>query len=121
MEAGVEHGVHCVARVGKRDRDVEQEVAARRIRDDRSLVTDDRIIEAGLLEIRPDRPKHPAGHDDHVRAALPRAAERVARARAQHAVLRDQRPVEVEREGGNAPRKIRGELYGALPPVDVTT
>jgi hypothetical protein len=41
----------------------------------------------------------------------------------QHAVLGDQRPVEVEREGGDAPREALRELdrYGVLPPVDVTT
>jgi hypothetical protein len=108
-------------RLGERERDVEQELAARRIRDDGALVADDGIVKASRLEVRPNRAEHPAGDDDHVRAARPRAHERVARARPQHAVLRDQRPVEVEREGGDAPREIRGKLYGALPPVDVTT
>ena len=41
----------------------------------------------------------------------------------QHAVLGDQRPVEVEREGGDVPREAlrERERYGALPPVDSTT
>jgi hypothetical protein len=51
------------------------------------------------------------------------ARERLPRARPQHSVLGDQRPVEVEREGGDPLRKVLRELdrYGALPPVDVTT
>jgi hypothetical protein len=41
----------------------------------------------------------------------------------EHAVLGDQRPVEVEREGGDAPRESVRELdrYGTWPPVEVTT
>jgi hypothetical protein len=41
----------------------------------------------------------------------------------QHPVLADQRPVEVEREGGDSPREFLRKLerYGVLPPVDVTT
>jgi hypothetical protein len=52
-----------------------------------------------------------------------RPGERVACPRPQHAVLGDQRPVEVEREGGDAPREPLREddRYGALPPVEVTT
>jgi hypothetical protein len=49
--------------------------------------------------------------------------ECVLRPRPQDAVLGDQRPVEVEREGGYARRESLRELdrYGAVPPVDVTT
>ena len=43
------------------------------------------------------------------------------RAGPQHAVLGDQRPVEIESERGDVPRERRGELYGAVPPVAVTT
>jgi len=39
----------------------------------------------------------------------------------QHAVLGDQRPVEVEREGADARREPRRKLYGAVPPVESTT
>jgi hypothetical protein len=49
------------------------------------------------------------------------AVEGLACARPQHAVLRDQRPVEIEREGGDARREAGGKLYGTVPPVDVTT
>jgi len=58
-----------------------------------------------------------------VGARRPRARECLLGARPQHAVLADQRPVEVEREGGDLPRESLWELdrYGALPPVDVTT
>jgi hypothetical protein len=50
-----------------------------------------------------------------------RALERLLCARAENAVLGDQRPVEIEREGGDVRRKRGRELYGAVPPVDVTT
>jgi hypothetical protein len=52
-----------------------------------------------------------------------RPRERRLRPRLQHAVLGDQRPVEIEREGGDPPRESLREVdrYGALPPVDVTT
>jgi hypothetical protein len=52
-----------------------------------------------------------------------RAGERLPGARPQLAVLGDQRPVEVEREGGAAPRELRREddRYGAVPPVESTT
>jgi hypothetical protein len=58
-----------------------------------------------------------------VGAAQTGAVERFAGARSQHAVLGDQRPVEIEREGRDAPRERGRELdrYGALPPVEVTT
>jgi hypothetical protein len=121
MEAGVEDRVHRVARVGERDRDVEEERAARRIRDDRALVTDDRIVETGLLEVRTHRAEHPAGHDDHMRAGVANSAERRTCARSQYAVFGDQRPVEIEGEGGDAPREVRREVYGVVPPVAVTT
>jgi hypothetical protein len=41
----------------------------------------------------------------------------------EYAVLGDQRPVEVEREGGDVPREAlrERERYGALPPVEATT
>jgi hypothetical protein len=42
-----------------------------------------------------------------VGAGRARAGERVTRARVQHAVLGDQRPVEIEREGGDVPREPR--------------
>jgi hypothetical protein len=45
-------------------------------------------------------------------------SERVAGARPQDAVLADQRPVEIEREGGDVRRE---RAYGAVPPVEVTT
>jgi hypothetical protein len=58
-----------------------------------------------------------------MRARLSCAREGRLRARAQHSVLGDQRPVEVEREGGDVPREVLRELdrYGALPPVESTT
>ena len=100
---------------------MEQELAGRRVGDDGSLVADDEIVELRLLEVRPHGPEHPPGHDDDVGAGGARPRERVPRARAQHAVLGDQRPVEVEREGGDVRRERGGKLYGAVPPVESTT
>jgi hypothetical protein len=58
-----------------------------------------------------------------MRSGRPRTRERVAGARVQHAVLGDQRPVEVEREGRDVRREAarKNEGYGVLPPVDSTT
>jgi hypothetical protein len=102
---------------------VEKELARRRVGDDGSLVADHEIVEPRLLEVGPHRPEHAPGDDDDVCACRPGPRERVLRPRAQHAVLGDQRPVEVQRERGDAPRESRreGERYGAWPPVDFTT
>ena len=107
---------------GERDRDVEEELARRRVRDDGALVADDEIVEPRLLEVGQHRAEHAAGDDDHVGAGGARSRERLLRPRAQHAVLGDQRPVEVEREGGDVPWESlgEGERYG-VPPVDFTT
>jgi hypothetical protein len=53
----------------------------------------------------------------------PCARERLLGPRAQHDILGDQRPVEVEREGGDPLRESVRELdrYGTVPPVEVTT
>jgi hypothetical protein len=52
-----------------------------------------------------------------------RPLERVLRPRPQHAVLGDQRPVEVQRERGDVRRESLGDgdRYGSWPPVDFTT
>jgi len=118
MEAGVEHGVHRLARGVERDRDVEEELAAPRIRNDGSLVTDDRIV---AREVRPHGAEHPSRHDDHVGAGVANGREGGTSARPQHAVLRDQRPIEIEGESGDVPREVRRKVYGTVPPVAVTT
>jgi hypothetical protein len=102
---------------------VEEENPAHRVGDDRSLVADHEIVEARLLEVRPHRPEHASGDHDDVCARRARPPECFLRARPQQAVLGDQRPVEVEREGGDGPREGLRELdrYGALPPVESTT
>jgi len=56
-----------------------------------------------------------------MRTDVSRSRERLPGARPQHAVLGDQRPVEIEREGGDVRRKRGRELYGAVPPVETTT
>jgi len=101
---------------------VEEELARSRIRDQGALVADDEIVEPRLLEVGTHRPEHAAGDDDHVRARGAGAAERISRARPQHTVLGDQRPVEIGREGGDPLRESSRKLdrYG-VPPVDFTT
>jgi hypothetical protein len=54
-----------------------------------------------------DRPEHPPGDHHDVSSGGARPRERFPRARVQHAVLGDQRPVEVEREGADARWKPR--------------
>jgi hypothetical protein len=56
-----------------------------------------------------------------VRAGVANGGESRARPRPQHPVVGDQRPVEIEGEGGDAPREVRGKVYGTVPPVEVTT
>jgi hypothetical protein len=121
MEAGLDHGVHRLAGLSERDGNVKEELARRRVGDDGSLVTDDEIVELCLLEVRPHCSEHPAGDDHDVGAGGPRTRKRVLGARPQHAVLGDQRPVEIEREGGDVRRKRGREPYGAVPPVEATT
>jgi hypothetical protein len=121
MESGREHGVHRLPGLGERDGNVEEELARRRVGHDGTLVTDDEIVELCLLEVRPYGSEHPPGDDHDMCAGAPGPRERFPGARPQHAVLGDQRPVEIEREGGDVRRKRRRELYGAVPPVEATT
>jgi hypothetical protein len=121
MEAGLDHGIHCFARLRQRDRDVEEKLAGRRVGDDGSLVADDEIVEPRLFEVRPHCPEHASRDDDNMGAGRARPRECVSGARPQHAVLGDQRPVEIECESGDGRRKRGRELYGAVPPVESTT
>jgi hypothetical protein len=121
MEAGREHGIHRLARLGERDRDMEEELARRRVGDDGTLVADDEIVELRLLDVWAYRSEHPSGDHDHVRAARSRARQRFAGAWPKNAVLGDQRPVEVECEGADMRREPGRKLYGAVPPVELTT
>ena len=121
MEAGVEHRVHRLARVGERDRDVQEELAARRIRDDGALVADDRIVEPACSRYgRTARNIRPVTTITCTPAART-ARERRARARSQHAVLGDQRPVEIEGESGDVAAGSPPEGLRGVPPVAVTT
>jgi hypothetical protein len=121
MKAGREHRVHRLPRLRERDGNVEQELACSRVGDDGSLVTDHEIVELCLLEVRPYGSVHPTGDDHYVGARAACVHKRFPGARPQHAVLGDQRPVEIEREGGDARRKRGKKLYGAVPPVESTT
>ena len=70
-----------LARELERDRLVAQPAPARRLGDDGALVTDERIVEAGLERERSRRPEHPSGHEHDVDAGGVRRPQRVARAR----------------------------------------
>ena len=64
---------------------MEQELAGR-VDDDRALVADERIVEAGRLELRQRRSRPSARSTiDHVQPGVARGRERRERARAQHA------------------------------------
>ena len=126
VEPGGDDGVDRLERGRARDRQVPQERAGDRIGDNRALVADDGIVELCLLEIRADAAEHPAGDDDHVRSGRANAPDRLARVRAEYGVLRDERAVEIDREGGDAFGEVGRELdsgliYGGVPPVDLTT
>jgi hypothetical protein len=65
--------------------------------------------------------EHPPGDDDDVGGRCSRAHESLPGPRPEDAVLGDERPVEVERERVDVRRKRWRKLYGAVPPVEVTT
>ena len=101
-----------------------KELAAQRVGDDSALVADDGIVEPCLLEVGLHAAEHPSGHDDHVRAPRAHGGDRLAGARAEHGILCEQRPVEVDRERGDALRERVGKVdqgYGGVPPVAFTT
>ncbi|MDE3024438.1 MAG: hypothetical protein KGI93_02595 [Acidobacteriota bacterium] len=54
-------------------------------------------------------------------AGVARRRDRRFRARPEDGVLADQRPVEIDREGGERMREAGREVYGTVPPVDFTT
>ena len=99
-----------LARELERDRLVQEELPAHGIRHDGALVTDDRSREARLGDVRQDGAEHATGHDDDVQAGVACRRERLARAGAQHAVLADQRPVEIARERSSRARKMLGKV-----------
>ena len=87
-----------------------EELARRRVCDDRALVADHRL---GAREVRTHRLVHPSRHDDHANAARAGGVERGARARAQGEILPDQRPVEVARDRRDVARKVVREVQCA--------
>ena len=123
MEAGRDDGVDRLERDRLRHQDVAEELAGRRIGDDGALVADHRIVDPGLEDVRTDRAEHPARDDDHVDAGRAHRRDRGRGPRPQQRVRRDERPVEVRREGLDLAREVVRELdrsYG-VPPVAVTT
>jgi hypothetical protein len=93
---------------------VAKKASARRLGDDRALVANDRVVDAGLFQVGTNRAEHPAGGDDDPHAGFFRGRDRRARARSQDAVFRDQRAVEIAGEDlyvlGKVARK--GQLFG---------
>src|SRR5207237_3973943 len=108
-EALLVHGRDRLPRQLDRDRHVAEPAAAPRLGDDGALVADDRVVEAGLERVRPDRPEHPAGDEDDVDPGRARGGDRVAGARVQEAVLADERAVEVARERVDRAGEVRRE------------
>jgi hypothetical protein len=100
----------------ERDRLVEQELPRDGIGDDRSLVTDEGLGQAGVGCIAAHRLEHPAGDEQNVDAALPRRAQRRLRAGVQEGVLADQGPVDVAREDRDVAREIRRQSDGYFWP-----
>jgi hypothetical protein len=93
------------------------------VRDDGSLVADDRVGKAGRSERTPNGLHHPTGDDDHVQPGCAGSLERGDRAGVQRPVLPDKRAVEVGRDDADVARKLRRERdqpFG-LPPVALTT
>jgi len=89
------------------DRLVTQELAGERIGDDRTLIADDRILDARLLEVGPDGAEHPAGDDEDAQAGRAGASDRGEGAWPQRAVRPDQCPVEVAGEDVDLARERR--------------
>ena len=81
-----------------------------RLRDDRALVADDRIVDSGLACVSPHGLEHAAGDEDDVNSGVAYRADRGTRARVQHCVLGDQRPVEVACDRFDALREVGREV-----------
>ena len=77
---------------------------------DGALVADDRIVEARLQGVRPHRLEHAARDEHDVNPGRTRRRERGTRARAQHGVFADQRPVEIARNRIDRAREVVREL-----------
>src|SRR5205823_11443466 len=93
--------------------------------DDGALVADDGIVDTRLFDVRKHGPEHAAGDDDHAGAGSADARDRLARARSQHCILRDECAVEIDRERSDVfrecGRKLEQRGYGGVPPVALTT
>ena len=113
-EAGRLDGRDCLAREPELDRMVEDPRPVRL--DDRgTLVADERLGRARRLEHAPGRLHHPARADDDADARVARPPHRLERPRAQHVVVRDQRPVQISRHDLDVAGEIVGELQARGP------
>ena len=97
------------------DRLMEHERAARGVDDRGSLVTDDEVGDAGLLEVRPHRAEHPARGHDHRDAGCLRACDCRAGARPQQPVTTDERAVEVAGKCLDVARERGGRISRRWP------
>ena len=94
----------------ERNRLVSQPAPAHRLGDDRTLVADDGILQAGFECVPPHRLEHPAGNEDDMNPNRPRCGDRGTRPGMQQRVLADQRPVEVTCDGLDVAREILREV-----------
>ena len=112
-------GLDCLDRLAReleRDRLVAQQLAADRVGDDRALVADDGVVDPGRLRVRPHRPEHPPGDEDHVDAGRARRADRRARPWPELGVL----PISVRSRSQANARDLRGEVGGRISPSSPT-
>ena len=99
-----------------------EKLACDRVGDDGALVADHRVVEARLDKIRADAAEHAPRDDDDVDTRGTDCCDRIARPGPEDGVLRDEGPVEVDREGGDVRGEGLRELdYGGVPPVALTT
>jgi hypothetical protein len=87
------------------DRHVTEELAAG-VGHEGALIADDRVADAGLLEVGPDRAEHAAGDDDEGNVPVASGADRRDRPRRELRVLADQGAVEIARDRGDRAWKM---------------
>ena len=114
MEAAVDDCVDRLERDVARDRHVTQDLAADRVGDERALVADDGVVEPCRDDVRPHRPEHAAGDDDHMR---PRGARTAAIAAAVRGRSVASSPTSVRSKSVANARTSRESSAEARPPL----